>query len=286
MDFFYFVLEVNDVFIYLSIIDLVSMQTPKYFIAIVLFLFGYSTTINAQYGFSHEIGVIAGPVTFKSDYGERGDYDTNFGNAGYGIGLIYYLNFAYNSDSGFYAPETYFNDHFKVRSELSYNKTNLRHYGEYVSNDKKKLFNRQLRGMRGSTAVTNVGMQLEYFPLSIRDFTGTVGSLSPFVSLGGQFSFYNPEAYTTLGRLDNPATTPIKYIGATQNQGGTVWSVVGSVGTRYRLAPFSDLMLDIRVQHYFSDWVDGLNPNPSRYPENKANDWLVWFNVGYIYYVE
>jgi hypothetical protein len=147
------------------------MQTPKYFIAIILFLFGYSSEIIAQYGFSHEVGVIAGPVAFQSDYGERHNYDTNFGNTGYGIGLIHYLNFSYKADCNCYTPETYFNDHFKLRSELSYNKTNLRHYGEYVEGDKKKLFNRQLRGMRGSTAVTNIGMQLEYFPLSIRDFT-------------------------------------------------------------------------------------------------------------------
>ncbi len=286
MYFFYFILEVNDVFIYLSRIDLISMQTPKYFIAIILFLFGYSSEINAQYGFSHEVGVIAGPVAFQSDYGERHNYDTNFGNTGYGIGLIHYLNFSYKADCNCYTPETYFNDHFKLRSELSYNKTNLRHYGEYVEGDKKKLFNRQLRGMRGSTAVTNIGMQLEYFPLSIRDFTSTVGALAPFISLGGQFSFYDPEAYSTLGRLDTPATTPVKYFGATQNSSGTVWSVVGSVGTRYKLAPLSDLMVDFRLQYYFSNWVDGLNPNPSRYPENKANDWLVWFNVGYIYYIQ
>jgi hypothetical protein len=283
---FYFILEVNDVFIYLSRIDLISMQTPKYFIAIILFLFGYSSEIIAQYGFSHEVGVIAGPVAFQSDYGERHNYDTNFGNTGYGIGLIHYLNFSYKADCNCYTPETYFNDHFKLRSELSYNKTNLRHYGEYVEGDKKKLFNRQLRGMRGSTAVTNIGMQLEYFPLSIRDFTSNVGSLAPFISLGGQFSFYDPEAYSTLGRLDTPATTPVKYFGATQNSSGTVWSVVGSVGTRYKLSPLSDLMVDFRLQYYFSNWVDGLNPNPSRYPENKANDWLVWFNVGYIYYIQ
>ena len=286
MYFFYFILEVNDVFIYLSRIDLISMQTPKYFIAIILFLFGYSSEIIAQYGFSHEVGVIAGPVAFQSDYGERRNYDTNFGNTGYGIGLIHYLNFSYKADCNCYTPETYFNDHFKLRSELSYNKTNLRHYGEYVEGDKKKDFNRQLRAMRGSTAVTNIGMQLEYFPLSIRDFTSTVGSLAPFISLGGQFSFYDPEAYSTLGRLDTPATTPVKYFGATQNSSGTVWSVVGSVGTRYKLAPLSDLMVDFRLQYYFSNWVDGLNPNPSRYPENKANDWLVWFNVGYIYYIQ
>jgi hypothetical protein len=41
-------------------------------------------------------------------------------------------------------------------------------------------------------------------------------------------------------------------------------------------------MIDLRFQYYFSNWVDGLNPNPEIYKENKANDWLVWFNVGYI----
>lgn len=276
----------NDVFIYLSRIELIGMRTSRYLITILLFIFGYSSKVAAQYGFSHEVGVIAGPVAFQSDYGERRDYDTNAGNTGYGIGIIHYLNFSYKADCNCYTPETYFNDHFKLRSELSYNKTELRHFGEYVAGDKRKLFNRQLRAMRGSTAVTNIGMQLEYFPFSIRDFTATVGAFAPFVSLGGQFSFFDPEAYSTLGRLDTPETTPVKYFNATQNSSGTVWSIVGSIGTRYKLAPLSDLMVDLRWQYYFSNWVDGLNPNPSLYPENRANDWLVWFNVGYIYYIQ
>ena len=262
------------------------MQMPKYLIITFLLLFGYSNEASAQFGFSHEVGVIVGPVAFQSDYGERSDFSTNAGNTGYGIGLIHYLNFSYKAECNCYTPETYFNDHFKLRSELSYNKTKLKHFGEWVDPSKNKLFNRQLRAMQGSTAVTNIGMQLEFFPLSIRDFSATNGALAPFISLGGQFSFYDPQASSTLGRLNTPATTPVKYYNATQNDGGTVWSVVGSIGTRYKLAPLSDLMVDLRWQYYFSNWVDGLNPNPAVYPENKANDWLVWFNVGYIYYIQ
>lgn len=264
------------------------MRTPKYLIVTLLLLLGYTYKANAQFGFSHEIGAIVGPVAFQSDYGERHDLKTNSGNTGYGIGLIHYLNFSYKAECNCYTPETYFNDHFKLRSELSYNKTKLKHFGEWVEPDRNRLFNRQLRAMRGSTAVTNIGMQLEYFPFSIRDFTASTGGLAPFVSLGGQFSFYDPEAYSTLGdgRLNTPSTTPVKYYNATQNEGGTVWSVVGSIGTRYKLAPLSDLMVDLRWQYYFSNWVDGLNPNPDIYTENKANDWLVWFNVGYIYYLQ
>jgi hypothetical protein len=265
----------------------------KPFSLILLFLFGLSNTTNAQFGFSHEVGIIAGPVAFQSDYGERYDLSTNAGNTGVGIGIIHYINFSYKADCNCYTADTYFNDHFKLRSELSYNKTNLEHLGEWVAPERTGLGADQLRAMKGSTAVTNIGMQLEYFPLSIRRFTATTGSLGPFISLGGQFSYYNPKAYSTLGPLGTPLTTFPKYLTPSDgrpygfsSEGGTVWSVVSSVGTRYKLSPLRDLMVDLRFQYFFSNWVDGLNPNPDIYKENKANDWLVWFNVGYIYYLQ
>ncbi|MEZ4876974.1 MAG: glutamate dehydrogenase [Flavobacterium sp.] len=249
-----------------------------------IFLISIGKDAQAQFGFSHEVGAIIGPVAFQSDYGERHDFKTNSGNVGFGIGIIHYLNFSYKADCNCYTPETYFNDHFKLRSELSYNKTNLKHFGEWVDPSKTSNTANLLRGMRGSTAVTNIGMQLEFFPLSIRDFTATLGAFAPFISLGGQFSFYDPEAYSTLGNISQ-LTIPEKYWNATTNQGGTVWSIVTSVGSRYKLTELSDLMIDLRFQYYFSNWVDGLNPDPKRYPENKANDWNVWLNFGYIYYL-
>jgi hypothetical protein len=54
-------------------------------------LLGFSNNSNAQFGFSHEVGVIAGPVAFQSDYGERYNLDTNAGNTGMGIGIIHYI---------------------------------------------------------------------------------------------------------------------------------------------------------------------------------------------------
>lgn len=264
----------------------------KYIAFFCLLFFGFSNVANAQFGFSHEIGVIAGPVAFQSDYGERHDLSTNAGNTGYGIGIIHYLNFSYEAECNCYTPETYFNDHFKLRSELSYNKTELNHLGQWVEGTN-SLGKEQLKAMSGSSAVTNIGMQLEFFPLSIRDFTATIGSFGPFISLGGQFSFYNAKATSTMGPLGTPLTTFPKYLVPTDDrpygfstESGSVWSVVSSVGTRYKLSPLSDLMVDLRLQYYFSDWVDGLKPNPDLYKENKANDWLVWFNVGYIYYLQ
>ena len=127
------------------------MRITKCFLIIFLLLLVFSNKIIAQYGFSHEVGIITGPVAFQSDYGERHDFSTNAGNTGYGIGIIHYLNFSYKADCNCYTPETYFNDHFKLRSELSYNKTELKHFGEWVRPERKKLFNEQLRGMRGQS---------------------------------------------------------------------------------------------------------------------------------------
>lgn len=255
-------------------------------------LFGFTNVANAQFGFSHEIGAIAGPVAFQSDYGERHDLSTNAGNAGFGIGIIHYLNFSYTAECNCYTPETYFNDHFKLRSELSYNKTSLDHFGQWVEGSP-SLGKEQLKAMVGTTTVTNIGMQLEYFPWSIRDFTSTIESWGPFISLGGQYSFYNAKASSSMGPLGTPLTTFPKYLTPTDDrsygfstESGSVWSVVTSIGTRYKLSPLSDLMVDLRMQYYFSDWVDGLKPNPDLYKENKANDWNVWFNVGYIYYLQ
>jgi hypothetical protein len=257
----------------------------------LLVLLGFSFNANAQFGFSHEIGIIAGPIAFQSDYGQRYNLNTNAGNTGMGIGIVHYINFSYEAECNCYTPETYFNDHFKLRSELSYNQTHLEHFGELVAPNKTSLGADQLRAMKGSTAVANIGMQLEYFPFSIRDFTARRGSLGPFISLGGQFSYYNAKAYSTLGPLSLNAFP--KYLTPTDNrpygfsnEGGNVWSVVSSVGTRYKLTPLQDLMIDLRFQYFFSNWVDGLNPNPAIYKENKANDWLVWLNVGYIYYLQ
>lgn len=244
-------------------------------------------------GFSHEVGLITGPVAFQSDYGERYDLKTNAGNTGIGIGIVHYMNFSYLSECNCYTPETYFNDHFKVRSELSYSKTELQHFGRWVEKNSGSLGVAQLRAMRGETQVYNAGVQLEYFPWSIRDFTASIGSFGPYISLGGQYSFYNPDAYSELGPLGVPSTTFPKYLDPSDGRphgfttdGGNVWSVVSSVGTRYKMSPMSDLLVDLRLQYYFSNWVDGLNPDPNKYKENKANDWLVWFNVGYIYYLD
>jgi len=269
-------------------------------ILLVVFLFFAVAKQQAfsQLGFSHEVGIITGPVAFYSDFGQRFDFETNTGNVGFGVGLVHYINFSYSADCNCYSRNTYFNDHFKIRSEIDYHKTNFEHLGEWVDPDRTSLIADQLRAMKGSTTVFDIGAQLEFFPLSIRDFAAGAYRIAPFGSFGIHWVSFDPEVYSELGPLNIGETTPDKYFGSFQQEGDSTWSIVMSTGIRYKLSPLSDLMLDARWQYYFSNWVDGLNPqqdfnekflgdgNGIPVPENKANDWIFWLNIGYIYYLD
>ncbi|SHI82834.1 THC0290_0291 family protein [Flavobacterium haoranii] len=247
---------------------------------------------NAQFGFSHEIGAFIGGVAFQSDFGVRHDFETNAGNTGFGIGLVHYMNFSYRAECNCYTPETYFNDHFKLRSELSYNSTKLEHFGKWVDKDSEHAY--KLKAMKGEAKVTDIGMQLEYFPWSIREFTAREGAWAPFIGLGAHYSFFSNNTYSTrVGGLNNPDNVYPDYQAVNNGgyngwstEGGSTWSIVSSVGTRYKLTELSDLFVELRWQYYFSDWVDGLKKNPDLHPENKANDWNLWFHFGYIYYLD
>jgi hypothetical protein len=252
---------------------------------IILVLITNSLKVYSQFGLSHEVGVIAGPVFFQSDYGQRHNFETNISNSGIGVGIVHYLGFYYDPECNCQKPFSFFSDHFKVRTELSYNKTNLRHFGEWVDSEKQSVGVQQLRAMRGVTTNVNLGLLLEYYPLSLRDFDGDVGAFAPYASVGAQYVWTNPEATSTLGRLGDPAITFPKYLNAFSNQSESIWSIVASIGTRYKIGEQHDLNLDLRWQYYTSDWVDGLNPSSKIYTENIANDWLFWLNVGYIYYI-
>ena len=270
-------------------------------LALFLCLFAIYQTAFSQLGFSHEIGVIAGPVEFRSDFGSRNEETTNLGNSGIGIGLIHYISFAYSADCNCYTTDTYFNDHFKLRSEVSWNKTNLDHLGFWVQPDKISVQADQLRGHKGVAENFDIGTQLEFFPLSIRDFQGFAYRFAPFVSLGIHYTSFNPKASTTFVNPDPNAygdvfdrsniysywfdNFPVGGDAYPINvDGGSTWSTVTSVGVRYKLTKLSDLMLDLRWQYFYSDWIDGLDHNWRNYDRN--NDWLLWLNFGYIYYLD
>lgn len=256
-------------------------------IALTLFtIFGVTTITNAQ--LAHEVGVIFGPVAFQSDYGQRHDNSTNLGNTGFGIGVVHFLNFSSAANGNYF-----FNEHFKLRSEISFSKADFQHFGRWVEG-KPSATKEKLKAMNGKTSLLNIGTQLNFSPFTTtHDFENNIGSLSPYISLGVMASYYNTEANSSLGPLGIASTTPDKYLipsdghqyGFATESGLTISALLGA-GVHYKLNEMNDLIFEIRYQAFNSDWIDGLNPNKDLYKENKSKDSQVWFNLGYSHYLE
>lgn len=260
----------------------------KKIVCAFIIYFSILNSNHAQSSLAYEIGIIAGPSILKSDFGERHDSSTNFGNNGFGVGFVHYTNFAYNS--GYY---TYLKEHVKVRIELSFNNTQLEHFGKWVDNSK-GLAHEQLKNMEGKTFTINHGIQLEYYPFQeISVYERNIGTVSPYLSFGAQYNYYMTKVYSTNGTLGTAEATFPKYLVPSDgrqygfsSENKSTWSLVYGAGIRYNLSPLSDLVLDGRLQYFGSDWVDGVNPNKGIYTENKYNDWQIWMSFGYIYYIE
>jgi len=261
-----------------------TLKIKKLIFPFVLFL---SMQLSySQLDFSHEIGVIAGPIAYHSDFGERYDFDTNSGNMGFGIGLVYYMNFDYLVSYKLSHRNSYFRDHFKIRAELSWNKTKLNHFGEWVDDARTSTAADKLRAHSGEAQNFNLGAQLEYYPYSLKQYSRRGPDWAPFASLGLQYVFFSPTVQTAYGdqNIDNannfyPQWEP----GSITYEKGSTLSLVGSIGTRYKLTGLSDLMIDLRFQSFFDDKTDGLDHQLS---SNKTNDWMVWLNFGYIIYID
>ena len=261
----------------------------KIFCLLLVLILTKNNAYSQLFGNSSEIGIMAGPIFFQSDYGQRLDTKTNFGNNGFGFGVFHVTNFSYNYREGGANPKTYFNDHFKLKTELSFNKSNFQHYGKWVDEPTNTPFiQNQLRAMRGTSSVTNLGMQMEWYPWSVYNSDLNIAryNFAPYVSLGAQYNWYTTKSYSMLGTVDDPAVTPTKYLGASRSETNKTWSITSSVGARYKIGDQEDIILDMRWQYYFSNWVDGLNPDSRLYPENRSYDWQFWINVGYVFHIE
>lgn len=252
-------------------------KTTTFLLLLFLLISGRDRAYG-QWGVGQEIGVVAGPLAFFSDYGIRYNFETNTGNTGWGVGIVHYMNFAYKADCNCYATYNYFNDHFKIRTELDYLQSELRHFGGVAA--KNNTGGEQLRAMIGSSRVFEVGAHLEWHPFSIRDYTAFAYPFVPFFSLGANFVSYNPDAYSTLGPLEENLFHTFK--GGVNTETGSTWSIVANAGARYRLGRFDDLVVNINWRYYDTDWLDGLNHDN---PQNKAKDLVFWMNIGYIYYL-
>lgn len=248
------------------------------------------SSVSAQMGFSHELGVIGGPIAMRSDFGERNDFETNASNSGYGVGIIHYINFSYRADCNCYTTDNFWNDHVKLRTEISYTAAKLDHHGKWVDESRKTESAERLRRHKGAVSNIDFGTQFELYLRSIRSFQAFGFRFNPYLSLGAHFTSYSPEVSTTYG--DGDSENPYNFLQAwyqreayepISDDPGGVFSIVASTGVRYKLTMLSDLVLDLRWQYFGNDWIDGLNHSLK---SNKSNDWLNWLSVGYIYYLD
>ncbi len=260
-------------------------------IRILLFCTLFSLTLHAQrYGqqrkFSNEFGFYAGSTTFFTDFGERSIH-TQAQNSSFNLGVVHYFNFAYRDDFGRYTRDRFFNDHFKVRTDINFAYIgSLRHQGGLVAPSQTSLVADQLRAMKGELGILTLGAQIEFDPLSIRGFGDDIRNnfhLHPFISFGFGFSFFNRNVSSSLGPIDTPATTPPEFLGGIENGSGTAWSAVTIVGFRYRLRPSTDLVVHGRYQAFFSDSIDGINDNSINSVEHA--DYLLSLNAGLVFYL-
>lgn len=228
---------------------------------------------HAQYGRTyHEIGVMGGPVFFQGDFGERGDLDNTIKNVGFSASLVYFLSFNVNRSS--------FAENFKVRFDVTAMAVNLEHYGPSADSDTQ--FGKKLRAMHSDVKVASAGVQLEFYPWKTDDYSDA--TWSPYIAGGAQINTYAAEAYSFLGKIGNLNVVPEKYVDGFKNSSGTAFSATGSVGVRYKLTDYNYLVLEGQMKYYFSDWIEGMNPDRRTYKENKSNDYSATLNIGYIYY--
>ncbi|MGO3690218.1 MAG: THC0290_0291 family protein [Psychroflexus halocasei] len=255
------------------------MKTNLLKAVFICFAFLTVSNINAQ--INQEVGIFVGPVSFRGDYGEREDSETNFGNTGFGIGINHYLNFSYSGSN-----KSYFYQHFKVRNQFLYHSTNLKHYGRYVNSQSSNAY--KLKAMTGKASVIELGTGLEWYYGKIRDFERSVGKIMPYAGLGVNVVFASPTNETSLpGRLGSSDNTWPSFLWKPgedpriSSQSQTTFSLNFQAGVKYKVSRMGEINLEARWHNYFSDMVDGLNPSVG----NDGNDWMIMLGIGYIHYL-
>ncbi|MDP3353091.1 MAG: glutamate dehydrogenase [Flavobacteriaceae bacterium] len=255
---------------------------------LIFLLFFINLNSSAQTGYSHEVGVYIGAPSFQTDYGQRNHFMSNVGgNIGNSFGIIHYLQFS-DYKYEWYGRGTFFSEHFKIRTEVSFAKSDLKHYGKWVEDDPKRDLDDYLRAMHGTTSMINVGSQLEFYYRDLVDYGLRYynWNYSPYVGLGVQANFYKPTIISDLGDWKQDPKLIRKWgePGAANDEAGITASITLNSGTRISLGRNTDLFLETRWHYYLTNWVDGLNAKDD--PANKYNDWMFLVQVGFIYSIE
>jgi hypothetical protein len=249
---------------------------------ILLFLI-VTLSAKAQH-LTHDVGVFAGTATIQTDYGQRDEFFSSFGNSAISFSLVHYLQF-FNIDTRWNSDNEIAN-HLMIKSEFNFlSKETFKHHGTYTVGN--NLLAQQLRAMSGTITMTSIGMQAEYYLKDLREFMFPYSDIkwNPYFSLGFKYSLYTNTLNSTLGDWRTDITVlPSKYQGANQLSigSGSALSFTLGAGTRYKLSEKFDLAANFNWQFFFSDAVDGLQ---AVHISNKNNEWLIHLQFGVIYHL-
>lgn len=232
------------------------------------FNFGYSQVLK------HEIGISISAVSIQSDYGEKGDFASTYGNIGFGAGLSYYVSFG-EYQKRWNDKTDFLKSHFRAKLETNYIQSNFIHRGnriEVATEDAIKS-----AALTGSTKIYNFGGQLEYTFFEITE----ENKFEPYLAIGGYYVLYDPELTSKLGDWkDNPSLLPTDYQnGGIHLQKDKTQSITFGLGTRYRINNFT-MMYEVKWQRFLTDNIDGFAPLTG---SNKSQDWLFMIQIGAIF---
>lgn len=251
--------------------------------AIIIFVIAFVLEFNAQH-YTHDFGVLGGFTSLQSDYGERGDFSSEFNNNSSSIAIAHYLHF-FNRTLR-WDPNNTLRNHVMLKSEIHYvNNTKLEHHGKWVEG--RSSIADQLRAMRGSLNVLSVGANFEYFLFPLEEFVYPYSHLkiNPFVTFGARYSFYNNNLTSDLGDWKNNRNLlPRKWSTdeALSLGSGSTFALTAAVGTRVKVTKRMDVVAQYGYQYFFSDEIDGLNADEAA---NKNKEWLTNIQFGLVYHL-
>ncbi len=233
---------------------------------------------------THDVGFFVGTATIQTDYGQRDNFLSSYGNSALSFSLAHYLHF-FNVDTRWNSEDDFAN-HVMIKSELNFmTKANFRHHGKYTLGNSDLA--RQLRAMKGTISSFNIGVQAEYYLKDLREFMFPYSETkwNPYLSLGLKYSSYKNTLTSDLGDWRSDITVlPLKYRDPSHTAvgSGSTFALTVGGGTRYKLSEKFDLAANFNWQYFFSDAVDGLQADVL---ENKNKEWLIHLQVGIIYHL-
>lgn len=251
---------------------------PITIIAIILCVHKFDAQI-----LNHDVGLFIGSTNLQSDYGNTKEYSSHFTNNGTSLSLSHYLSF--NENTSRWGVSNRILDHLKLKTEIKYlSNGTFSHRGYYA--EKKTITGEKLRAMKGSLKMFDVGLNLECFlkPLSDRNNYSYNMYLNPFFTFGFKYSFYTNGVTSELGDWNKDRTLlPTWYSEEkTLDLGvGEALSVCSGIGIVGKISSNIDLVTQVSYQYFFSDTIDGLNPN--KVDGTNSNEYSINIEFGIIY---